>query len=236
MDSPNIIVMACPGRDAEPLATQLFLQGAQVVIVEDRERKGALCNALAAFRVGLELGGPVTIFQDDTEVVKNFVPYYRQYLWHVEQQSLIIQWFCNGQNFNDTWGVEKGLLVGRTADKFLSTQAVTYSRRWAQRIYEWLQQAARTAVPDDLGRLHGDDMHIQNCLKTYDKTYPKQDGHPSFHIHVPNLVQHVGEQSLVGPGITLYDGFRQSKCYPGKGFDAMRLQLVEPWSYQPPTT
>jgi len=223
----HMVIMSCPPRDAEPLATALFLQGAQPCIVEDRERKGALWNAIQAFAVGLELGGPVTILQDDIEVCKNFVPYMARYLPHVERFRTVIQWFCNGTNYNAGWGVETAALVARGPDKFLSTQAVTYPREVAAYILPWLHEIYDIVNPDDRGRRHGDDMHIQSILRRREQ---------GFYIHVPNLVQHVGETSLVGPGITLYDGFRQSKCYPGKGFDALRLVVPEPFNWKPRNT
>lgn len=222
--SVNIVIMSCPPRDPEPLATALFMQGAQVCITEDKDRKGALFGAIQAFTVALELGGPCTILQDDTEVCKNFVPYMAKYLPHVERFRTPIQWFCNGHNFNQAWQVETAQMVGRAPDRFLSTQAVTYPREVAAYILPWLHQIYAQVAPDDRGRKHGDDMHIQSILQSRDQ---------AFYIHVPNLVQHVGEQSLVGPGIGLYDGFRQSKCYPGKGFDALGLLIPEPFNWKP---
>jgi hypothetical protein len=222
--SVNIVVMGCPPRDPEPLATALFLQGAQVCITSDKDRKGALFGAIQAFTVALELGGPVTILQDDVEVCKNFVPYMAKYLAHVERFRTVIQWFCNGGNYNQAWGVETASLVERAPDRFLSTQAVTYPREVAAYILPWLHQIYDQVQPDDKGRKHSDDRHIQSILMSRQQ---------NFNIHVPNLVQHVGEASLVGPGIGLYDGFRQTKCYPGKGFDAMRLVIPEPFNWKP---
>jgi hypothetical protein len=223
----NIVIMSCPPRDPEPLATALFMQGAQVCITTDREpRKGALFGAIQAFTVGLELGGPVTILQDDIEVCKNFVPYMAKYLNHVERFRTVIQWFCNGGNYNQAWDVQDAVMVERNADKFLSTQAVTYPREVAAYILPWLIQIHEQVLPDDRGRKNSDDRHIQSILMSRQQ---------NFYIHVPNLVQHVGEASLVGPGIGLYDGFRQTKCYPGKGFDAMRLVIPEPFNWKPRT-
>jgi hypothetical protein len=220
----NIVVMGCPPRDPEPLATALFLQGAQVCITIDGQRKGALFGAIQAFTVGLELGGPVTILQDDVEVCKNFVPYMAKYLHHVERFRTVIQWFCNGGNYNQAWQVETASLVERAPDKFLSTQAVTYPREVAAYILPWLQQIYAQVDPDDRGKRHSDDRWIQSVLMKADQ---------KFYIHVPNLVQHMGEDSLVGPGIGLYDGFRQSKCYPGKGFNALQLVIPEPFNWTP---
>lgn len=222
----NIVIMNCPPRDPEPLATVLFMQGAQVCIVSDRERKGALPNAIQAFQVGLELGGPVTVLQDDVEVCKNFVPYMAQYLPHVERFRTIIQWFCNGHNVNQEWHVDRAQLLERNPDKFLSTQAVTYPREVAAYILPWLVRICAEVNSDDRGAKHGDDMHIQSVLRARQQ---------NFYIHVPNLVQHVGEDSMVGPGIGLYDGFRQSKCYAGRGFNALSLAIPEPFNWRPRT-
>jgi len=223
MTSPEIVIMKHPDRNVDALHTQLQKQGAIVVIVGDSNRRGALMCAIDAFTVGVQLGGPVTIVQDDVEICRNFVPYLAQYLPHFERFQTVIQWFMNGGAFNAAYDVYKALLLEQTPDRFLSTQAVTYSHNTAANILAYLKKAEPGLRPDDLGCKHGDDAIVRDALIWIGKPY---------YIHVPALVQHVGEDSVVAPGLTLYDGFRQSKCYVGRGFDAMTLKVPEPFNWK----
>ncbi len=222
MGSPKIVVMNHPDRNPYTLLKQLSVCH-DAVVVTDTMRKGALHNAISAFTVGVELGGPVTILQDDVEVCINFLPYMAQYLGHVERHGTVIQWFMNGHNFNAGWDAFKAVLHERTPDQFLSTQAVTYPHDLAVKILAHLKRVEPDVRPDDLGRKHGDDMHIRDAMILADR---------HFYIHVPALVQHIGEDSLVAPGLSLYDGFRQSKCYVGRGFDALNLTVPEPFNWK----
>jgi hypothetical protein len=43
-----------------------------------------------------------------------------------------------------------------------------------------------------------------------------------YGVHIPNLVEHRGEQSLCNPGAPL-SGLRVARNYPGPSFDALTL-------------
>lgn len=229
MAKPLVFIMNTPQRSVQSLYNTLSADCTVFTVTDWGEypKRGALPNAIRCFEQALKFEGPFTIVQDDIEVCKNFGRYIVQYMGMLEQLNMPIMWYSYPHLWNDGWQPSKTLLVQYEPERFLNTQAVSYPSKLAGRIHgDLCEMLGGFIKPDDLGFFHGDDQCIQRSLCVRRR---------EFFVHIPNLVQHVGEESIVAPGLTLYDGYRQSRCYVGRGFDAMQLKIPEPWNYQPST-
>ena len=198
-------VVCCPGR--EPVTTG----GVQVW---DDKREGVLVNYTRTLGAALAASdsGPVTIMEDDVEVPPGFGNYVDHFYPWIERFGAPVQWWWNGRMW-DPWtttvshdedGNRAQLFVHRKASKFLSTQAVTYPRALAVAIYHRLTALIPNAQTDDLGAKHSADYLIGRALHEW-----KRD----FLIHWPPVVDHVGRNSMVAPGIPFEDGFRNNIYY-----------------------
>lgn len=225
----NIVIMSCPPRDPDYVRNQLISDGVSYPhTVIDNEHRGNLYCAIEAFSLGTKFAGPLTIVQDDIEICRGFVPYLEKYMGEVERNNLVLQWFASPHYFPTKDNVTGPDGFRRGADDFLFCLATTYSRKWAFQILDYLSRIAEEAEEtgkwkDDTGRVHGDDMHIRDLLKRE---------HGEYWVHVPGIVQHVGERSLVGNADVPLLGERVSRCYVGKEFDARGLEVSKPWLKQ----
>ncbi len=211
----HIIVMNAPPRNTNELITTIGMGGlrsqAFVFEVIDTERRGCFFTAKDVFGAAAEMGGPITVVQDDIAVCRNFADYIGRELDGIERDDLIVSWFDTDRApIGDTPNCR---YYPRKAERFRMTQAVTYSSLWVKKIYVFFT-ALPTPTPDDRGQVHGDDMWIRECLLCYKK---------SFLVHSPSLVQHIGEDSLVAPGIQLHapEHARTAQNFVGVDFDPL---------------
>ncbi|MGH7674005.1 MAG: hypothetical protein ACREMV_01930 [Gemmatimonadales bacterium] len=71
-----------------------------------------------------------------------------------------------------------------------------------------------------LGAGGAGDLQLARLLAEYSST-------PTFAVHEPPLVQHVGEVSAVNPGVPLTVNGRYAERYPGDDFDARSLPMPD---------
>jgi hypothetical protein len=205
--TPHIVMMTCPPRRPEPIIAAIMHYAI------DLDRKGAFANAITALEMGLSLsgfdGGPVTIVQDDVITCQRFTEYLARLSPYIENQQQIVKWFHPGQDRWQPYAARPRLVeVDPDTDSFVGTQAVTYSSYWARKILAFLKAVpfVRRVGP------HCDDAWISEALKSYRKT---------FFIHRPSLVQHIGTDSLVSPGMKLIQYNRFAPDFVGIDFDVM---------------
>ena len=103
------------------------------------------------------------------------------------------------------------------AERFICLQKMTWRRTTAEIL---LRSPEAAAWPDR----HSGDTLIGKILRGR-----------RYGIHVPNLIQHVGAQSICNPGQQLV-GVRTANNYPGQRFDAALLTRrgAAPGSLRPP--
>src|SRR5262249_21515361 len=87
------------------------------------------------------------------------------------------------------------------AEKFFCLQGLTWRTTAAERV---LRSPEAAAWPDR----HSGDTLIGKILRGR-----------RYGVHVPNLIQHIGAQSICNPGQRL-EGVRTANNYPGRLFDA----------------
>jgi hypothetical protein len=202
-----IIVMRCPPRNPDYSKYGIITP----IIVEDRDgRAGNLRVAIRALEEGLSYGGPVTIVQDDLVFCQNFEAYIARYMQRIERERMIVQWF-RPDKYYDSFIKPCGLMPNSRdlhPKRFCYTQAVTYPSYWATRIHGFLK-----AVPvlDSVGPVQGDDFWIAEALAAYNADY---------HVHYPNIVQHVGTVSLATPNRRV--PFPVAKDFVGEDFDPLQ--------------
>lgn len=143
-------------------------------------------------------GDRICILEDDVELCRNAV-------FHMQRVALpadveFVSWF-------DGHAVPAGAPPGihrAAARRFVCLQAVTWKVATAERLLS--SPMART-----WNEPHRADLLIAQILAGR-----------SYGVHVPNLVQHCGADSICNPGDALV-GLRTSANYPGKEFDALTL-------------
>src|SRR5712691_555517 len=140
----------------------------------DLHHSGALPTAIDAFEMGLSESGPVTIVQDDIVTCLNFSEYVRRFAGYIESQRQIVKWFHPGL---ERWApyLVRPRLAQYSPDRFVGTQAVTYSSHWARKIVNFLKSLA---VLDNPPPINGDDNWICEALKTYGQ---------NFYVHRPSI-------------------------------------------------
>jgi len=202
------------------------LVGAIVLEVWDERREGNVPCALRAFEMGLSAfkGQPFTVLQDDAELCAGFVEYVDTFTKDVRNLDLVIQWYAHPWVAPKCQKEDRATFYQHWGGNYLVSVATTYSASWAEKVRARLADAVESDVRDDHGTLHGDDALIAQVLDFSGGT---------FWVHVPSLVQHIGDVSMVaGRKVSLasHDA-RQSRCYVGKDFDARSLipGLVVPW-------
>lgn len=204
--------MTAPPRSTEALRASL--EGATVVECIDADRLGSFYNAIAAFRVGVNLGGPFTILQDDVQVCRNFVSYVSRMLSTIETEEWIVNWF----DVTLPMQPREPHMIWRDGKGFYYSQAVTYPSMMGARILDYLEQVAiPLSQKDDRGQTHGDDMWVRAALT---------EMRESFLVHLPSLVQHIGGDSLVAPGMRLEQHQRVSRHFIGTDFDVMEWPRI----------
>jgi hypothetical protein len=195
-------VLCCPGR------TPTVQGGVQIW---DTKLEGHFPTYVRAIRQALhDNRGPITILEDDTEITAGWWDYVQHFYEFVQRTGQVVQWFCNGRMYIPgsaqgwTFSTSLGYFIHRPGGKFLSTQAVTYSRGVAFLLLSELEHMLADAPKDDLGRRHSGDAAIGRVF--YNQ---KQD----FLVHWPPVAQHVGANSMIAPGMALEDGFRTNPHY-----------------------
>lgn len=207
----NVVIMTAPPRDTTSLKASLA--GANIVEAVDTQHRGSFWNAITAFAIGVDTGGPFTILQDDILVCRDFVSYVERLLPTIEVQEWIVNWFNVTKPVQPT---VNPVLVWCEPREFYYSQAVTYSSWSARRIYEFLVNEARPEK-DDRGQNHGDDQWIRAALEQFREPYLS---------HLPSLVQHTGQESMVAPGMKLSDHQRVSRNFIGTDFDVMKWPRI----------
>jgi hypothetical protein len=140
----------------------------------------------------------ILIFEDDVELCRNALAYMQR--TPLPDGLDFVSWF-DGHMINHR--ASPGVYP-LPAEKFFCLQAVTWRRSTAERL---LRSPAAAAWSDR----HSGDTLIARILTGR-----------RYGVHVPNLVQHIGAQSICNPGQTLA-GVRTANNYPGRSFDAARL-------------
>jgi hypothetical protein len=210
----DIIIMTAPPRDPSPLARTL---SCNVHYAIDIDREGTLPNVITCFEMGLSLGGPVTILQDDVITCGNFVPYVERLLPTIAAANAIVKWF-DVADMPLPGFMECPRFRLKPSQLFGYIQAVTYSRHNAEQIHKFLTALPEPYLRDDRGQCHGDDMYIRQALDCYRKP---------FWVHSPSIVQHIGIDSLVAPGIPLdMKHKRVSQTFVGIDYDVMQWPAI----------
>lgn len=204
-------VQTAPPRDPAPLLEKLRAQaggmlghGASVHVVRDDAGRGQLQTMLRVLMLGPQHGSPVTLIEDDVLICEGFVPYVTGMLpLPFKGLPHVVQWFAHGEIpvWAPRWFRQKG-------DRYYFNQAVTFS-----------VEACRAILESDLTRdwaePHGGDVLIQKVLAS--KGW-------RFATHVPGLVQHDQQTSLVGNNARVRPGdWRMSKVFVGEDYDARDL-------------
>jgi len=226
----RFVIMCCPGREAMVRRLRESLEGAIVLEVWDAKREGNVPCALHAFEMGLAAfkGEPFTVLQDDAELCAGFVEYVDTFTKDIRELDLVIQWYAHPWVAPKCQRDDRPTFYRHWGGNYLVSVATTYSAKWAEKIRARLADAVENDTRDDHGQLHGDDHRIADTLDFHGG---------AFWVHVPSLVQHIGDVSMVaGRKVSLasHDA-RQSRCYVGRGFDARSLtpNVIIPWAQKP---
>lgn len=209
----NIVIMTAPPRTTDTLKASLV--GANVVECIDTERRGSFYNAITALTVGVASAGPFALLQDDVQPCRNFVPYLERLSASVEREGWMIDLFDVELPRQPT---DHPVFIWRGGEEFYYSQAVLYSSQMAQKILKFLvEHAIPASQKDDRGQTHGDDMWIRAALR---------ESREAFLVHLPSLVQHIGGESLVAPGMRLEQYQRISRNFIGTDFDVMKWPRI----------
>jgi hypothetical protein len=140
----------------------------------------------------------ILILEDDVELCTNALPYMERA--RLPRMLAFISWY-------DGHIVEAGAAAGiypASALQFICLQGITWPARTAEALLS--SEVARA-----WGEPHGGDLLVARAL-----------GGRSYGVHVPNLVQHLGAESVCTPGSGL-TGARTASNYPGRAFDAATI-------------
>lgn len=198
------VITTAPGREL-PGNLPIALRGHQACWVTDTHLRGQCANYWTALRVALDICEryqlkQILVCEDDIELCAHALDYIEAF--EVPEHLAVVEWY-HGRLPPETLGRQ---LVAEHPRKVLNLQAVTWPLR---SLRELLAEPRPRWWPDRHG---GDDL----------LTIIAADLGWRWASHIPNLVQHVGAQSLVDPSRTLAGG-RSSKNYPGADFDARTL-------------
>jgi hypothetical protein len=167
------------------------------------QREGQKKTYWRALALGLEEcrrsgSDRMLILEDDVELCTNALPYMERA--RLPDAFAFVTWY-------DGHAVPRGAARGiypANALRFICLQAITWKPSVAE---ELLSSPVAAAWPE----IHGGDLLIAKAL-----------GGRSYGVHVPNLVQHLGANSVCSPGDTLA-GARTANNYQGREFDASTL-------------
>lgn len=189
------------------------LRGHSACWVADTKLTGQFRNYWRALRVARDLANrydldQVTVGEDDIEVCEGTFDYIETY--RVPESLAFVTWFDANrpamvQPFDES-GKRYACLTPEPAIKFRCLQLVTYPLRTVDLLLS-APQATWWNHP------HEGDTLIAIILDEARQVYG---------IHMPNLAQHVGAESLANPGKGLTPR-RTSANYPGADFDAKTL-------------
>lgn len=175
------VVQTCPPRNPAAIVARLEAQGAEVLEVADVGAEGELRGMLRALELGAAArGGAVTLLEDDVLICEGFVPYVCEE-WR-DPAVPVVRWYAPGDltpNLPRGWCVEPG-------GRYFCNQATTFEPAFIRDLLASPEAARRLAVSDR----HSGDALIAEVLERRGDY---------FATHLPGLVQHVGEQSLVAP-------------------------------------
>lgn len=138
------------------------------------------------------------ILEDDVELCRNALAYIER--TPIPRDLDFITWFDGHMIRPDS---SPGI-YSVPAERFFCLQGVTWRRSTAERLLRSPEAAAWTDR-------HSGDTLIGKILRGR-----------RYGVHVPNLVQHMGAQSICNPGQGL-NGVRTASNYPGRRFDARQL-------------
>lgn len=222
-----VVITTCSGRGASLLSAllaQIQQAGWQelVIIVSDGPAPaevncarvvdspatvGQARNYWRALALGLEAtiaaaASQFLILEDDVELCANALPYMAKTL--VPPELDFVTWF-DGHALSAN--APRGL-HSVPVRQFICMQAVTWPVGTASRLLN-------NPLLDRWSEPHRGDLLVRQCLPT-----------GRYGICVPNLVEHLGSQSLCAPSTGLITQ-RVARNYPGPNFDAVTL-LGEP--------
>jgi hypothetical protein len=179
------------------------VQASGWVTVASAKRQGQRRTYWRALALGVEQtrgerDERILILEDDVELCRNA-------LSCIERASIpngldFITWF-------DGHIIQSGATPGIypvPAEKFFCLQGITWRRSTAEIL---LRSPEAAAWPDR----HSGDTLIGKILRGR-----------RYGVHVPNLIQHIGAQSICNPGQRL-EGVRTANNYPGRTFNAELL-------------
>jgi hypothetical protein len=177
-----------------------IVNGAGWTIADTAIQEGQKPTYWRALAIGLEEArrtgdDRILILEDDVELCTNALSYMERA--RVPHTLDFVTWY-------DGHIVPPGAAAGiypANGQYFICLQGVTWPLATAERL---LSSPIAAAWPEP----HGGDILIARILR----------GRP-YGVHVPNLVQHLGAESVVTPGATLV-GARTATNYPGRAFDA----------------
>jgi len=138
------------------------------------------------------------VLEDDVEFCQNTLEYIA--VSKHDERFQFVSWF-------DGHAVPAGAPRGLhpcTVRSFICLQAISWPRSTALRLLH-SPHAVSWSEP------HRGDLLVRRIL-----------AHGEYAVHVPNLVEHRGAESLCSPGAKLYGG-RVANNYVGRSFDALEL-------------
>lgn len=157
-------------------------------------------------RVGLDLGGDLLALEDDVSFARNAVrrmatfPIPDDLAWVQFFSPMVIRTF---DTYPGLWRPPAG------SSSFL--QAAKFPERTLQRLIEWQENAAEFSIS----------QASDSALAIFAPLLGL-----SYGVHVPDLVQHVGELSEAQEDTKELKDRRTSVCFPSDpGFDSMSLYL-----------
>ncbi len=177
--------------------------GAGWSVAATPQREGQKKTYWRALALGLEEcrragSDRMLILEDDVELCTNALAYIERA--HLPGAFAFVTWY-------DGHAVPRGASRGiypANAMRFICLQALTWTTSVAEELLSSRVAAAWSEA-------HGGDLLIARILAGR-----------SYGVHVPNLVQHLGSESVCSPGVDL-SGARTASNYAGKEFDAATL-------------
>jgi hypothetical protein len=172
---------------------------------------GGVANHFRAMEAAFATGAAfATIFEDDVELCRNALAYIDRVCGAIPDDVAFVTWFDGQVSARAQPSRDRVWLVRIPGKDFAMLQAVTYPRRTLQRLLESPLRAG-WPTPGTADLLVGQIVHPQEVA-----------------IHVPALVQHIGESSLCQDRGATLEGVRVSRTY-ARERDALGLLAGGGW-------
>lgn len=176
--------------------------------IATEQRKSSRLNLWAAIRMAVNIGAErLLFFEDDLRATQNAV--HRMATVEIPKDTALVSFYDMKEVPSDSRpGLYRSPARGRDGKGFWSLLGTVFPR-W---MLEYLAAKDPFSVQKDVPHMHGD-RTIEDLMAA--------SPWPSFCVHIPCLVRHVGEVSAAHPGAPFAK--RHTRNYPGDLFDARQL-------------